>query len=89
MKQCLSLSKDEANPDIIKAKNALAAISLNRQEISQAMTYTDEVLKASPKNVEAQFTKGSDPSAPRGRHPGRAGVSGRDHRKTRSLSRPT
>ena len=59
LNQCLSLSKDEANPDIIKAKNALATISLNRQEISQAMNYTDEVLKASPKNVEAHFTKGT------------------------------
>jgi len=58
LKQCLALSKDAANPDVIKAKNALAAISLSRQEISRAMTYTEEVLKASPKNVEARFTKG-------------------------------
>ena len=58
LKACLTLSKDLANPEVLKAKNALARIHLARHEVEEAERYVEEVLKDSPKDVEARFQKG-------------------------------
>jgi tetratricopeptide (TPR) repeat protein len=59
LKECLGLSKESANPDIIQTKNALAKIALARQDIIEAKKYVDEVIKESPKNTEAIFIRGT------------------------------
>jgi tetratricopeptide (TPR) repeat protein len=59
LKECLGLSKDAASPEIIQTKNALAKISLARQDIPEAKKYADEVIKESPKNNDALFIRGS------------------------------
>jgi tetratricopeptide (TPR) repeat protein len=59
LKECLGLSKDAANPDIILTKNALAKISLARRDFNEAKKYADEVLKESPKNTDALFVRGT------------------------------
>ena len=58
LKECISLGK-AGNPDVIKAKNALARICLERKETEQARKYLDEVIKENPKSVDAHFTKGN------------------------------
>ena len=59
LKECLSLSSKESDPNIIQAKNMLARIALSRYLLAEAKTYVDEVLKASSKNTDAIFTRGS------------------------------
>lgn len=59
LKECLGLSKDAASPDIIQTKNALAKIALARQDLAEAKKYADEVIKESPKNADALFTRGT------------------------------
>ena len=58
LKECLGLSKEGANPNIIQTKNALAQIALSRQDLAEAKKYVDEVIKESPKNTEAIFLRG-------------------------------
>ncbi|HTR45124.1 MAG TPA: tetratricopeptide repeat protein, partial [Thermodesulfovibrionales bacterium] len=57
--ECLGLEKDGANPNIIHAKNSLAQIYLARQETGKAKKYVDEVLKESPKNLDANYLNGT------------------------------
>jgi tetratricopeptide (TPR) repeat protein len=59
LKECLGLAKDAASPEAIQAKNALAKIALVRQDLAEAKKYADEVLKESPKNTDALFTRGT------------------------------
>jgi len=59
LKECLGLAKDAASPEAIQAKNALAKIALARQDLAEAKKYADEVLKESPKNADALFTRGT------------------------------
>ena len=59
LKECLGLSKDAANPNVIQAKSALAKVSLARQDLDEAKKYADEVMKESPKNADALFTRGT------------------------------
>jgi FimV-like protein len=58
LKECLTLEKDQANPNIILAKNGLAKIYLAQRKIDEAKKYVDEVLKEVPKNLDAHFLKG-------------------------------
>ncbi len=58
LRECLSLSKEASNPDIIQAKNGLARIALMRQDLTEAKKYVDEVIKERSNNTEAIFTRG-------------------------------
>jgi tetratricopeptide (TPR) repeat protein len=58
LKECLGLEKDQANPEIIQSKNLLADLQLFSNETEEAGKYIEEVIKESPKNVEAHFNKG-------------------------------
>jgi tetratricopeptide (TPR) repeat protein len=58
LKEVLSLSGDSGNPDMIRARNALAKICLMRREVAEAVKYVDQVLKENPRDVDAHFTKG-------------------------------
>ena len=57
--ECLKIEKDSANVDVINAKNSLAKIYLAKRDLEKAKTYAEEIIKESPKNVDAQFTKGT------------------------------
>jgi len=59
LQECLGLKSDPANPDILQTKNSLAGIYLGRQEIDKAKKYVEEVVKESPKDVDANFAKGT------------------------------
>ncbi len=59
LQECLGLKSNPADPNILQTKNSLIAIYLARQEIDKAKRYVDEVLKESPKNVDANFAKGT------------------------------
>ena len=59
LNECLGLDKKETNPDIIQAKNALARIYLMKRDIDKATQYADEVIAASPKNVDGHFILGT------------------------------
>jgi tetratricopeptide (TPR) repeat protein len=59
LQECLAMQRDAANPNVIHAKNSLAQFYLTRQDIDKASKYADEVIKASPKNVDANYIKGT------------------------------
>ena len=59
LNECLALDKDRGNPDILTALNALAKVHLERREVDKAKGYADEVVKASPKNVDAHMVRGN------------------------------
>jgi len=59
LNDCLALEKDRENPDILTTLNALARVHLQRQEVDKAKGYADEVVKASPKNVDAHMVRGN------------------------------
>lgn len=59
LKECLTIKKDSKDPENIQAKNSLAKIYIMRQELTEARTLIDDVIKNSPKNVEAHFLKGN------------------------------
>jgi len=56
---CLGLDKDSANPEIIQTKNALAKIYLMKGQRDEAEKFINEVLKESPRNVDANFMLGT------------------------------
>ena len=58
LQECLGLEKDPANREIMQSKNALAQIHFARREIDKAKGYVEEVIKASPKNGDANYLKG-------------------------------
>jgi tetratricopeptide (TPR) repeat protein len=58
LKECLTLSRDPANPNIIRAKSSLARLCLLRQDLSEAKRYASEVIAESPKNMDAHLTLG-------------------------------
>jgi tetratricopeptide (TPR) repeat protein len=58
LKEILSLSEDAGNPDIIRARNALAKIYLMRRQVAEAQKYADQVIKENPRDVDAHYTKG-------------------------------
>lgn len=59
LEECLKLEKDPANPDVLHTKNSLAQFYLARQDVDKALAYVSEVLKESPKNIDANFIKGT------------------------------
>ena len=59
LKECLALDKDPAAPDILQAKVSLARVHASRQELDKAGGYVDEVIKESPRNVDAHLLKGN------------------------------
>jgi len=59
LQECLELERDAANPNILHTKNALAGYYLSRQEPDKAKKYADEVIKESPKNVDANYIEGT------------------------------
>ncbi len=59
LKECLTIKKDSKDQDVIQTKNALAKIYLMRKETPEAEKMVDDVIKNSPKNVEAHFLKGN------------------------------
>ena len=59
LNECLALEKDRENPDILTTLNALARVHLQRQEVDKAKGYADEVVKASPKNVDGHLVRGN------------------------------
>src|SRR5208337_4398817 len=59
LQECLKLEKDADNPNIIHTKNSLAQFYLSRNEIDKAKKYVDEVMKESPKNVDANYIEGN------------------------------
>jgi tetratricopeptide (TPR) repeat protein len=59
LKECLKLDDDPSNENIIYTKNTLARIYLARQELDKAKSYVDEVIEKRPKNVDAQYIKGT------------------------------
>jgi tetratricopeptide (TPR) repeat protein len=59
LNECLALDKDRGNPDILTALNALAKVHLERREMDKAKGYADEVVKASPRNVDAHMVRGN------------------------------
>ncbi|MBJ6724243.1 tetratricopeptide repeat protein [Geomesophilobacter sediminis] len=58
LKEALSADK-ESSPGVVEAKTALAKVYLQQGDLAQASGYVEQVLKESPKNVEARFLKGS------------------------------
>lgn len=58
VKKCLTFEKDQAAPGMITAKNALTDLYLKMGEFDQAEKYLDEVLRESPKELDALFMKG-------------------------------
>ena len=59
LNDCLALEKDRENPDILTTLNNLARVHLQRQEVDKAKGYADEVIKASPKNVDGHLVRGN------------------------------
>jgi len=59
LNDCLALEKDRENPDILTTLNALARVHLQRQEVDKAKGYADEVVKASPKDVDGHLVRGN------------------------------
>ena len=59
LQECLGLDKDSGNPNILQTKNSLAQFYLSRQDIDKAKLYVDEVIKESPKNVDANYIAGT------------------------------
>ena len=59
LNDCLALEKDRENPDILTTLNALAQVHLERREVDKAKGYADEVVKASPKDVDAHLVRGN------------------------------
>jgi tetratricopeptide (TPR) repeat protein len=57
-RQCLTLSRDPADPDVLEARNLLARIHLSVGDLAQAAMEADAVIVASPKNLDAQLTRG-------------------------------
>lgn len=56
--ESLGFSKEPGHPGILDTKNALARIYLVSGEVEKAAQLTDEVLKESPRNVDAGYTRG-------------------------------
>ncbi len=59
LKDSLALEKNPANPDIIQVKNSLAKIFFAQRKLDESLKYVDEILKESPKNLDAHFMKGN------------------------------
>lgn len=59
LQECLGLERDAANPNILHTKNSLADFYLSRQELDKAKQYADEVIKESPKDVDANYIEGT------------------------------
>jgi predicted Zn-dependent protease len=59
LQECLGLDRDAGNPNIIQAKNTLAQYYLMQQEHDKAKKLADEVIKESPKNVDANYVAGT------------------------------
>ncbi|HBO69305.1 MAG TPA: hypothetical protein DD658_03825 [Deltaproteobacteria bacterium] len=59
LKEALGLDRKSTKPEALQARTALAKAHLQRQETGEAEKLVDEVLKESPKNVEARFLKGN------------------------------
>lgn len=58
LQECLGLERDAANPNILQTKVSLADFHLSRQELDKAKKYADEVIKESPKSVDANYIEG-------------------------------
>jgi len=59
LNECLALEKDRGNPDILTTLGALAKVHLERREVDKAKGYADEVVKASPRNVDGHMVRGN------------------------------
>lgn len=58
LQDCLAMSEDQEDSNIIQTKLYLAKLHMAEREIAKASTYVDEVLRESPKNVEGHYIKG-------------------------------
>ena len=58
LKECLTLSRDPADPGVLQAKNRLARIHFAREEVDEAERYVQEIISENSKDVEAHFQKG-------------------------------
>ncbi|MBT8341901.1 MAG: tetratricopeptide repeat protein, partial [Desulfatitalea sp.] len=54
----IDLTKDDADPDLLRVKNELARIDLARGDIEEAKVLVGEVIAVNGKDVDAQFTAG-------------------------------
>jgi tetratricopeptide (TPR) repeat protein len=59
LQECIGLERDPSNPNVLHAKNSLAQLYISRQETDKAQKYAEEVLKESPKNVDANYIAGT------------------------------
>lgn len=58
LENCLTMENNAGHPNIVQAKNLLARADLAKGEVAAAESLIDEVIEASPKNVDAHFVKG-------------------------------
>lgn len=58
LEECLKLTKNSSAPDTLITRNILARMQVSRGELAAAEQSVAEVLKQSPKDVEAHFQKG-------------------------------
>ncbi|HUI45145.1 MAG TPA: tetratricopeptide repeat protein [Nitrospirota bacterium] len=59
LQDCLKLERNAANPNILHTKNSLAEFYISRSELDKAKQYVDEVIKESPKDVDANYLAGT------------------------------
>ncbi|MGE5751004.1 MAG: tetratricopeptide repeat protein [Nitrospirota bacterium] len=59
LQECVGLESNQGNPNVIYAKNTLARYYLSRQEFDKSRQLIGEVLKKSPKNIIANYIKGT------------------------------
>lgn len=58
LKECIEIEKIPDEPNLLLARNALARLYFNRQQIAEAEEQINKIVEASPRNVDGQFTKG-------------------------------
>ncbi len=58
LQECLTLTKDMEDPEIINTRIALARLHLVVRDIPSAQSQVEQILQVSPKNPDAHFMKG-------------------------------
>lgn len=59
LKECRMIKNNPKNPENIHANISLAKIHLGRHELTEAKKLVDDVIEASPKNLDAHYLKGN------------------------------